>query len=127
MDSRGVTVAASNSETEFSFVGKSYGFRPYFQGAIQGEQTTFFGVGATTGIPGYFIANPLYIDGLVIGVVVAKVGPQQLPTLWREKPEEVFLTDELGVVLLASTTELLYVPTMELSPASLDIVASDRP
>ena len=126
MDERGVTVAASNSETEVSFVGKSYGFRPYFQGAIQGEQTTFFGVGATTGIPGYFIANPLYLDGLVIGVVVAKVGPQQLPTLWREKPEEVFLTDELGVVLLASTTELLYVPTMELSPASFDIVASER-
>ena len=42
MDERGVTVAASNSETEVSFVGKSYGFRPYFQGAIQGEQTTFF-------------------------------------------------------------------------------------
>ena len=126
MDANGLTIAASNSETDVSFVGKNYSFRPYFRGAKTGVQTTFFGVGATTGIPGYFIANVLYFDHHVIGVVVAKVGPQQLPLLWREKPDVAVLTDELGVVLLASDPELLYTATTEITPAREAIVLDER-
>lgn len=126
MDANGLTIAASNSETDVSFVGKNYSFRPYFRGAKTGVQTTFFGVGATTGIPGYFIANVLYFDQRVIGVVVAKVGPQQLPGLWREKPDVAVLTDELGVVLLASDPELLYTATTEITPAREAIVLDER-
>ena len=59
MDADGLTVAASNWRESSSFVGSDYGFRPYFLGAIEGRETTFFAVGATTGEPGYFIAHPV--------------------------------------------------------------------
>ena len=56
MDVSGLTIAASNARSASSFVGQNYGYRPYFQAAQRGELGEFYGIGATTGIPGYFYA-----------------------------------------------------------------------
>ena len=52
MNASGVTIAASNAGTPQSFLGQDYSFRPYFQTALGGTQGQFYGIGATTGIPG---------------------------------------------------------------------------
>jgi len=56
MDDDGLTLAASNARSENSLKGRNYGYRPYFQSAQRGELGEFYGIGATTGIPGYFYA-----------------------------------------------------------------------
>ena len=56
----GLTIAASNAGTGSSFVGENYAFRPYFQDALAGGRGQFYGIGATTGLPGYFIADPVW-------------------------------------------------------------------
>jgi two-component system C4-dicarboxylate transport sensor histidine kinase DctB len=56
----GLTIASSNHADEVSFIGQNYGFRPYFQGAVEGHESRHFAVGATTGRPGYFVAVPVF-------------------------------------------------------------------
>ncbi|MCR9112571.1 MAG: hypothetical protein NXH84_04820, partial [Rhodobacteraceae bacterium] len=57
MDRSGLTISASNAGQPGSFVGQSYSFRPYFQDALRGTQGQFYGIGSTTGLPGYFFAD----------------------------------------------------------------------
>ena len=47
MDSEGITIASSNRNGPRSFVGKNYGFRPYFQRAIQGTPGVYMALGVT--------------------------------------------------------------------------------
>ena len=59
MDPTGLTIAASNHDHPVTYVGQNYGFRPYFQEAFGGTQSQYYAIGATTGLPGYFIADPV--------------------------------------------------------------------
>lgn len=126
MDTTGVTVAASNWRDEVSFVGRNYQFRPYFSGALAGRRSTFFAVGATTGVPGYFIADSVRNGDEVIGVVVVKLELDQLLNSWQADQYTSLLHDELGVVILATDPELLYTPARELTASELSAIADDR-
>lgn len=126
LDTDGTTIASSNFDDEVSFIGQNYGFRPYFKGALAGEETTFFAVGATTGIPGYFIANAVYHNGEVVGVVVVKFDLNQIPNSWRQPSFSWQALDEFGVVILATNSELLYTPTLRFSEESLTRITEDR-
>ncbi len=99
----GVTVAASNHRDPSSFVGQNYAFRPYFRDALLGKQGRFYAIGTTTGIPGYFIADPVYdvLDDLS-GVIAIKIDLSELVESWVSSGEQVFLANRDGVVLLAS-------------------------
>ena len=126
MDRDGLTVAASNWSEPTSFVGIDYGFRPYFLGAIAGRETTFFGVGATTGEPGYFIAHPVGEGERAIGVLVAKVALDAPVDAWRQRAHRSLVTDELGVVILSSDPSLLYASSIPLDASAREQLASDR-
>ncbi len=126
MDMKGTTVAASNYQNAVSFVGNNYGFRPYFKVAVSNKEATFFAVGATTGEPGYFIANPITHDGQVLGVVVVKSELAGLLDSWQQPPYHWLAVDELGVVILSTSNDYLYSPTEELSAQASNLIASDR-
>jgi|TARA_B110000908_G_scaffold34558_1_gene41398 two-component system C4-dicarboxylate transport sensor histidine kinase DctB len=103
MDENGLTTSASNAASSGSFVGQNYGFRPYFQTAINGGQGSFYGIGATTGLPGFFIADPVSnAEGVAIGVVAIKIDLTKLEDSWRNSGETVLLANGDGVVLLSS-------------------------
>lgn len=127
MQSDGKTVAASNAETPQSFVGQNYSFRPYFEQASLGGQGRFYGIGATTGLPGYFIADPVRDEqGDVLGVVAAKIDLTRLENSWRDAGETVFLTNADGVILLASNPTWRYRALAALSPARRAEIAQTR-
>jgi len=126
MDTSGLTVAASNWRDEVSFVGRNYQFRPYFSGALAGRRTTFFAVGATTGVPGYFIADSVRLGDRIIGVVVVKLELDQLLNSWQADNNTSLILDELGVVMLSTDAELLYAPTRELQADEHQAIATDR-
>lgn len=126
MDIHGTTVASSNFQDAISFVGINYGFRPYFKGAIASDQATFFAVGATTGEPGYFIANPVKHEDKTVGVVVVKSELAGLLDSWQQSPYHWLAVDELGVVILSTSSDYLYTPTDVLAENAQSVIQSDR-
>src|SRR5699024_9721115 len=53
---QGLTVASSNWQQADSFVGDNYGFRPYFQQAMQGQLGRYYALGSTSHVRGYYFA-----------------------------------------------------------------------
>ena len=123
----GLTIAASNAGSGSSFVGENYGFRPYFQDALAGARGQFYGIGATTGLPGYFIADPVWGSGeTVLGVVAIKIDLSPFEESWRAAGEEVLLADQNDVVLLSSEPAWRYRALSPLSAADRAAIDATR-
>ncbi|MGB3315520.1 MAG: ATP-binding protein [Albidovulum sp.] len=127
IDPYGTTISASNHRAPGSFVGQNYGFRPYFQDALRGRQGRFYAIGATTGLPGYFIADPVYdvLDELS-GVIAIKIDLSDLEESWLSSGEQVFLANQDGVVLLASDPAWRYKALSPLSEERRQNILEDR-
>ncbi len=127
MRTDGETIAASNAGATGSFVGQNYAFRPYFQEAVAGRQGRFYGIGATTGLPGYFIADAVRgAQDRVLGVVAIKLDLSALENSWREAGEQVLLANRDGVVLLSSDPAWRYRALHALSPAQREAIRATR-
>ncbi|MEO1494475.1 MAG: ATP-binding protein [Pseudomonadota bacterium] len=123
----GYVVASSNHSSAASFVGQNYGFRPYFQGAAGGTHSDYFAIGATTGRPGYFVAEPLHAPtGDLIGVVAIKLDISELQQAWEERGEHVLATNADGIVVLASDPAWLYRAISDLDPDRRAEIAASR-
>lgn len=122
LNRHGLTLASSNWDEEFSYVGRDFGFRPYFRQAIQGRAGRFYGIGNVSSEPGYFIAQPIYrrqdqADGdLPIGVMVVKVDLAEFEHTWRSSADPITLTDAGGVVFLSNRPEWKYHSLQTLTP-----------
>ncbi|WP_296528495.1 PAS domain S-box protein [Rhodoferax sp.] len=119
MSTSGMTLAASNWNSADSFVGQSYQQRPYFKQALQGQRSFFYGVGLTTGTPGFFIAEPVLSQGQVIGVITVKVSLSPLANSWANSTDPVVLQDSRRIVFLSSEPEWLYHSSDLLSASDL--------
>ncbi|MEB8431935.1 ATP-binding protein [Cocleimonas sp. KMM 6892] len=111
MQRDGETIASSNWDQKDSFVGKNYGYRPYFKQALNQQKGQFFGVGATTNIPGYFVSAPYREKGNVKAVIVAKVLLSSIVDNWNTRTQDgetVFVADENNVIILTSKEDWLY-------------------
>jgi diguanylate cyclase (GGDEF)-like protein len=109
VNSNGICVASSNSinnpfAAERSFVGTDMRVRGYLTNALLGAFSEAYGVGRSSGEPGIFIAAPAYADGLLVGVVVAKVGIARLRH-WVAHAG-TFVTDDNGVIIMAHDSAL---------------------
>lgn len=122
IDPQGKTLAASNWATSSSFVGKNYGFRPYFQSAIRGETGFFYGVGVTTGEPGAFIGAPLYAGQAVVGVVAIKIDLAAFEGKWREAGQNIAIADTHGVIFLTTEPAWRYRSLRPLPPPALQLL-----
>jgi len=123
----GMTIAASNAGRPGTFVGQDYSFRPYFQAARAGTQGRFYGIGATTGLPGYFIADAVRDgEGDVLGVIAIKLDLTDLEETWRRAGEQVLLANRDGVVLLSSDPDWRYRSLADLSADQRARIAQDR-
>ncbi|WP_306261059.1 ATP-binding protein [Pararhizobium sp. IMCC21322] len=123
MDLSGLVISASNYDKTPSFLGKNYGFRPYFKAAAAGGRGNFFGVGATTGRPGYFVSEPVRaVDGSTIGIIAIKLDASELQKSWEEADEAVLATNADGIVVLASDRTWLYKTINHLEPQQLEAI-----
>ncbi|MEM7021424.1 MAG: ATP-binding protein [Pseudomonadota bacterium] len=102
LDRSGMTLAASNWDQEVSFVGRNFGYRPYFQDAIAGGVGQFFAVGTTSNLRGYYFAYPIVDRGEPIGVVAVKMEVDRLETIWDSSGSDVMVADDNGVVFMAA-------------------------
>ena len=125
LDAQGDTIAASNWNRPGSFVGQNYGFRPYFKQAMEQGQGQFYGIGVTTGVPGYFLSRRIDADG-VLGVLVVKLDLRPLQTIWRTADADVALADEHGVVFLSARPDWEYRALTRLDPDVLSELEATR-
>ncbi len=106
----GVTIASSNRSQSDSFVGKNYGFRPYFKQAALGLQGRYFALGVTSKDLGYYASAPIRNEqGVVVGVAVIN---RVIRTSGELKnafdPASVsFLVDPHGIVVLSNQPRLV--------------------
>ncbi|HEV7272115.1 hybrid sensor histidine kinase/response regulator [Pseudoxanthomonas sp.] len=103
IDRRGIALAASNWREPTSNVGEDYSFRPYVKQALRDGRGQFYGIGLTTGEPGYFLSQAIAgDDGEVTGLVVIKIELDALEQEWLQTPDIVLVSDAHGVIFLAS-------------------------
>ena len=129
LDREGNTVATSNWDEPGSFAGHKYRYRPYYLDAMRYNRGRYFGVGATTGRPGFFFTQAVRMNPApprpvtpetaayapdIVGVAVTKVDLSMLQKEWRAGGETVFITDENGIIFLSSVDEWRYRATREM-------------
>lgn len=102
LDPDGRVVATSNWEAADSYLGEDLAFRAYYQDAIAGRPGRFYGIGSTTGEPGYYLAHGLRQGERIIGVAVVKVRLDALEERWQRAHLEAYVSDENGIIILAS-------------------------
>ena len=105
MEARGTTLAASNWDRPDSFIGSNYGFREYFSGASKRGTASEFALGTVSRRPGLYLAERVGPAAAPLGVVAVKVEFDSLERKWRDAEDGVFVTDEGGIVLLASNPD----------------------
>ena len=103
LDSTGLAVAASNWNTSNSYVGHNYAFRPYFKQTRSQGSGSFYAVGVTSGIPGYFLSSAvLDADGKFLGAMVVKLEFPQLEREWSHGNDTLLVSDARGIVFIAN-------------------------
>lgn len=117
LDGRGHAVATSNWDQPDSFLGEDLSYRPYFHDAMAKRTGRFFGIGTTKGEPGYYLSSPILVDDRPVGVAVVKVSLEQLEQSWATVEAPVLVTDENGVVILASVPSWKFTTVAPLTDA----------
>jgi histidine kinase len=126
LDATGTTLASSNWQDEDNRVGKNYGFRVYFNDAVAKGGGRQYAIGATGGIPGYYLAHRVETPAGVLGVVVVKVHLSQLEDAWAEAGEQVGLVDRAGMILISNVDAWKYYPLYPLSKEDREKLEEER-
>jgi PAS domain S-box-containing protein len=116
MDTVGTTIASSNRDSEESFVGKNYSFRPYFQQAIKGNRGLYLAYGVTTNKRGIYVSYPVFdnTQDSIVGVIVVKASIDDIEQFFRTY-NYVFLVSPDGIIFVSSRPELIFKSFKDLS------------
>ncbi len=129
MDYSGNTIASSNRDTPVSFVGKNYGFRPYFKQAMQGMPAVYMALGVTSEKRGIYYSHPVYdnVNEKPLGVAVIKASTELLETDFIQSHDGIeLLTDPNGVVFVSSRPDWLYHVLWKASSETISDIAATR-
>jgi two-component system C4-dicarboxylate transport sensor histidine kinase DctB len=126
MDASGLTVAASNWQDELTFVGRNFGFRPYFLDAMQGRSGRYFALGTTSGRRGYYFSHPVGEADDPQGVVVVKIDIDTLEGNWRSRDTDLIVTDPDGVIFVSTRAQWRYRALEPLTAATIARVRDSR-
>lgn len=127
IDRNGQALAASNWHEPQSNVGENYSYRPYVQDALRTGSGRFYGIGTTTGKPGYFLSRAIYDDeGQVLGLIAIKIALQELERQWPRTSDIVVVSDDYGVTFLTSREDWRYRLLHRLTEADIAELQSTR-
>ncbi len=127
MDINGTVIATSNYNSEKSFLNQNYSFRPYFKNAVAERVRQFYyAKGATTGIPGFFISDPIIYKGQPIGVAVVKLQMNYWEENWRNSQDNVITADENNIIILSSQDKWRYKSVGPISMGIIDKIKSQQ-
>ena len=126
MDNEGLTIAARNHDTETSFVGRNFSYRPYFTQAAEGGLGRYFALGMTSLKRGYYFARPVYLGSIIKGVVAVKINVASFEAAWRGGPSETMVTDDSGIVFMASRDAWRFASIKPLTPETMVAIKVSR-
>ncbi|MEO5737001.1 MAG: ATP-binding protein [Variovorax sp.] len=127
LDGAGTSLAASDWDRPGTTVGQDLSFRPYVIDALKQGRGRFYGVGITSGRPGYYLSYALRRDQPMRGVVAVKVNLEETERAWRKLPGDVLLIDQRGVVILSTREQLKFRPLLALDGLQRAEVLRSRP
>ncbi|WCE30573.1 ATP-binding protein [Vibrio sp. SCSIO 43137] len=122
----GTTIAASNWQSEKTFVGRNFAFRPYFQQAINQGFGQYFALGSTSGQRGFYYSFPVVYAAEKLGVVVVKTDITDIEQNWSSDKSHFIANDKNGVVFMASDPKWLYKSLFSLSSDEIDAIRDGR-
>jgi len=106
IDASGVAISASNWQKSYSFIGKDFSFRPYYQEAISGRLGRYYAVGTSSNKRGFYFSYPIYNQSIILGAIVVKVDiteiEQQSTGIARAGGYEFTITDPDNIIFLSS-------------------------
>ena len=126
MDITGKTIAASNYQTDYSFIGKNFSFRPYFKEAMKGKHGRYYAMGTTSSKRGYYFSYPIKNKERITGVVVVKIDIELVEENWDHLNDNVLVTDPEGVIFLTANSEWRFKPILPLSPTTIEEIKESR-
>lgn len=127
IDHTGMAIAANNWREPSSNVGREYSFRPYFQQAMKQGRGTFYAIGVSTRVAGYYISEAVRgADGTPVGVVVVKITLDALLKEWMRSPDVLLLSDEHDVVFVTNRQGWEYRPLRPLAARDHEDLARTR-
>lgn len=109
VDRYGVAFAASNFRSAQSFVGQDYSFREYFRNALENRDAEEFAIGTVSGEPGLYLSRSIVdVDGAAQGVIVVKLGFDDIESLWRQQKGLILATDGVGRIVVTGEDDLRF-------------------
>ncbi len=123
----GMTLAAADYRQPGTPLGRNLSFRPYVIDALKKGRGRFFGVGVTSGRPGYYQSYALVSDGVTRGVAAVKVNLDSIEREWQGGVGDILLADEHDVAILVSREQWRYRPVRPLSPQALAEISTALP
>ncbi|MBS0044854.1 sensor histidine kinase [Shewanella sp. M16] len=111
IDALGITIAASNWQQSFSFIGKDYSFRPYYTDAISGNLGRYYAVGTSSDKRGFYFSYPIYQQGGkgILGAIIVKVNiadiEQQSTSIAIAGQYQFLISDPEDIVFISSIDE----------------------
>ena len=125
-DNTGTAIASSNWNQHDSYIGKNYGFRPYFKEAMAGRLGQFYGIGITSLTPGYFISYGLKSEGRIIGTITIEINLSDLEDVWASGPDEIVVADVNNIIFLSSNKAWKNKTLGDISARAIDKVATEK-
>ncbi len=124
LDRYGLCIASSNWRDPTSFVGVDLSYRPYFREALRSGARHFYGIGTTTGVPGYYFGKALPTLSDLLGVGVVKV--ERWQTAAWPGAGRMMIVDGNGVVVLSSEESWRYRTLAQLPDSALARIRAER-
>lgn len=131
LDRGGTAIAASNWDTPGSFIGHRYAYRPYYQESMATGEGSFYGIGTTTGQPGYFLSSRIDAPGPSgqpepAGIAVVKVDLTGLEREWAGADATLGIADADGILFLAARPGWRYRPLFALDDRAQASILAER-
>ena len=126
MDVNGLTLAASNWDSERPFVGKNFAFRPYFRDAMQGKLGHYFALGTTSAKRGYYFSYPLLYAAEPIGVVVVKMDLSNIEQYWSQHNARFLVHDDQSVIFITTNPDWLFKTLKPLTNLQIQTIENTR-
>ncbi|OGX10151.1 MAG: hypothetical protein A2Y06_00030 [Omnitrophica WOR_2 bacterium GWA2_37_7] len=128
MDMSGTVVASTIYDGGRSLTGNNYAFRVYFTDALKGGLVVFPAVGVTTNKRGLYISSRIYSvqEGRVLGVVVFKVGLDDLDQFLSKYDSPKMLVSADGIVFATNDEDSLYRSLNPLSEETLQEIRNSK-
>lgn len=129
MDKDGNTLCSSNRNTQFSFVGKNFSFRPYYKEAVDGHFSTYLALGTTSNKRGVYHSFPVYDEqnSTVLGVAVIKTSAEQVESkLFTASKHTLLFVDPNGVIFISNKRQLRFSLLWELNETQVNTIHDSR-